>query len=724
MRQDCCGTKFLAHRTEDNTREQTILEHLEGTARRAAEFGAAFGAMEQAELAGMLHDIGKYSHEFQHRLQGASLSVDHSTAGSKEAGKLGQHEVAFAVAGHHSGIPDGGSATDNANMPTLMGRLKKSLPDYSAWTEDLSDKLHTAKRPPQIPFDNQSEAFYIRMLYSCLVDADFLDTETFMTGAAAPRGGYDSIPTLFQRLKQYIAPWMSPETALNQKRCKILQRCLAAGKEQPGGLYTLTVPTGGGKTISSLAFALAHAQEHKKSRVIYVIPYTSIIDQTTQKFREVLGDENVLEHHSGADYSAKEDPVSPALYRHVLATENWDAPVIVTTAVQFFESLYSNRSSRCRKLHNIANSVVVFDEAQTLPVQHLRPCVESIGQLVQYYRVTAVLCTATQPALQPLFSELAPRLSMQEICPDTQDLYSFFRRTTLHLGGTMTEESLADSLNNQTQTLCVVNRRSSAQKIFASLKPNGRYCLTTLLCPSDRKRLLQEIRARLKDGNPCRVVSTSLIEAGVDVDFPTAWREKAGLDSILQTAGRCNREGTRPVSESLVTIFQLEGQRPPAMLCTHLEAADNVLKKFPDPASPEAIEEYFTFFRKIKGDSALDQQAILSAFQKGIKGCVLPFAQVSEKFHLIESPTIPLYIPMGDGQPLVEMLQKGLVSRDLYRKLGQYAVNVYPDHLKTLLDLGAVQATDSGTYILEDMTLYSAQTGLLVDVESGRGIFA
>lgn len=723
MEHRSAAAKPLAHRSADNTREQTILAHLEGTAQLAASFGAAFGAAEQAELAGMLHDIGKYSPEFQRRLQGAPFSVDHSTAGAKEAQKLCQPEVAFAVAGHHSGLPDGGGLSDTAGAPTLIGRLKKPLFDYRAWANEVPDRLPAAKRPPQIPLDNLSEAFYIRMLYSCLVDADFLDTETFMEGAAAPRGSYDNIPTLFQRLKDHIAPWLSPKNALNQKRCEILQRCLTAGKEQPSGLYTLTVPTGGGKTISSLAFALAHAEEQKKARVIYVIPYTSIIDQTAQVFRQVLGEENVLEHHSGADFSAKDDQVSPALYRKALAAENWDAPVIVTTAVQFFESLYSSRPARCRKLHNIANSVVIFDEAQTLPIQHLRPCVEAIGQLVQHYRVTAVLCTATQPALQPLFAELAPSLYIQEICPNTQALYQFFRRTTLCLADTMTEEALACCLNRQPQTLCVVNRRSTAQKLYALLQPEGAYCLTTLLCPADRKRLLQEIRTRLKEGRPCRVVSTSLIEAGVDVDFPTAWREKAGLDSILQTAGRCNREGTRPVSESLVTIFELEGQRPPAMLRTHLEAFEDTLKKFPDPASPEAIEAYFTFFRKIKGEAALDQQGVLHAFQKGIKGCALPFAQASETFHLIESPTRSLYIPIGEGQALVEKLRSGFVSRTLYRQLGQYAVSLYPDHLKALLDAGAVQATDNETYILKDPSLYSSQTGLLHDVESGKGIF-
>ncbi len=330
---------FLAHQSEDRTRTQTVWAHLQGTADLAEQFARPFGGGEQARLAGMLHDIGKYSDAFQRRLQGDARAVDHSTAGAQKAYALRQPEVAFAVAGHHSGLPDGGSQTDCANLPTLCGRLKRQVEPYDAWAREVKGRLPDARHPRQIPMDNLSEAFYTRMLYSCLVDADFLDTETFMRGEAAPRGGYEGIPTLFRRLEAYIAPWWDPKTPLNRKRCEILQRCLTAGRELSNGLYTLTVPTGGGKTISSLAFALAHAQAQKKDCVIYVIPYTSIIDQTAEVFQEVLGRENVIEHHSGVDYAVDGDQVNAAFYRKALATENWDAPIIVTTAVQFFESL-------------------------------------------------------------------------------------------------------------------------------------------------------------------------------------------------------------------------------------------------------------------------------------------------------------------------------------------------------------------------------------------------
>ena len=714
-------TAYWAHVSADGTRSQTVRQHLLGTATLAEQFAQPFGAGSQAYLAGLLHDIGKYSHDFQKRLAGSIDRVDHSTAGAKEAWQLRQAEVAFAVAGHHGGLPDGGGRTDSSDTGTLFGRIYRDVPDYSVWHDEIN--LPEASHPAQIPRDNFSTSFYIRMLYSCLVDADYQDTETFMLGITAPRGGYTALPQLLEKLNQYIAPWWAAKTALNQKRCEILRACLYRGRTCDSGLYTLTVPTGGGKTVSSLGFALTHTIAQGKKRIIYVTPYTSIIDQTAEIFQQILGEENVIEHHSGIDYSVPENDVNPAHYRKTLAIENWDAPVIVTTAVQFFESLYNNRSSRCRKLHNIADSVVIFDEAQTLPVNYLRPCVAAIAQLVQYYGVTAILCTATQPALQPLFAELAPKLSIHEICPNTNAMYHFFRRTTLQMTGELTEESLAGQLNALPQALCVVNRRATAQRLYAMLESEGRYCLTTLLCPADRKRLLKEIRARLKNGLPCRVVSTSLIEAGVDVDFPAAWREEAGLDSVLQTAGRCNRDGKHPAENSIVTVFRLQGQRIPAIIRPNVDAARKVMEAFTDPAQPEAIEAYFSFFRAVKGNAALDKNQIMDMFCKGYQGRIFPFASAAEQFHLIEANTVTIYLPVDDGIGLLECLRAGQADRALYRRLGQYAVNIYPEHLQKLLDTGAAEPIDDNSYILTDPTLYDRSTGLSLDVETGKGIF-
>ena len=391
-----------------------------------------------------------------------------------------------------------------------------------------------------------------------------------------------SLEELLQKLQSHVAPWLKePKNELCAKRSDILRSCLQGG-EREKGLYTLTVPTGGGKTVSSLAFALTHAVRHGMKRVVYVIPYTSIIEQNAKVFAEILGPENVLEHHSQTELAdEKGDSETPEARRRRLACENWDAPVIVTTAVQFFESLYAAKTSRCRKLHNLAGSVVIFDEAQTLPVPFLKPCVSAIGELVRHYGVTAVLCTATQPELGRLFNELAPELSIREIAPEPDELFEFFRRVSFQREGQLSNEELAARLTETEQALCIVNTRKRAREVFQLLPEEGRFHLSTLMTPQDRKRVLDAVRERLKERKPCRVVSTSLVEAGVDVDFPAVWREVAGLDSILQAAGRCNREGKRPAAESIVHIFHADG-RIPRMLKLNVAAAESVLADYED----------------------------------------------------------------------------------------------------------------------------------------------
>lgn len=707
---------FYAHKSEDGTRWQTLFSHLKNTADLAASFAAPFHGEEEAYLAGMLHDIGKYSAAFQRRLNGSPERVDHSTAGALEARRLRRIAVAFAVAGHHGGLPDLGGRMDHLSSTTLWGRFKRKVEPYDPWKLEVP-LPQKGPLPNPIPQDGFSTSFYIRMLYSCLVDADYLDTEAFMDGTARA-DEYDSIPVLCRRLEEHIASWERPDTELNRRRDEILQACLRSGGSGARGLYTLTVPTGGGKTLSSLAFALSMARSQDMARVIYVIPYTSIIDQNAAVFARILGEKNVLEHHSGVEYALTED-ASPGDRRKALAVENWDAPIVVTTAVQFFESLFASRSSRCRKLHNIANSVIIFDEAQSLPVPELKPCVSAIAQLVQHYGATAVLCTATQPALGPLFRQAAPDLMLREICPDPAGQYLFFRRTVLNDLGVLAEDQLIQRLNGAPQVLCVVNRRSTAQMLYAGLEADGAYCLTTLLCPADRKRLLAEIRSRLKAGLPCRVVSTSLIEAGVDVDFPAAYRELTGLDSILQTAGRCNREGTHSAEESPVCLFRLEGQKEPKMLEKNVDAAMHTLREFPDPSAPDAIEHYFTFFRSLTGEDLMDHSHALARF------CAqeYSFTSVARDFHLINQESRPVYIPIGEGAAYVDRLRKGERGRTLLRRLGQYGVSVYPFQLKELERTGVIEWLDEEIAVLTDLRAYNPRMGLAMEVETGEGIF-
>lgn len=712
------GHRFLAHISEDGSRTQTVIDHLRGTAQLSSEFARAFDSADMGYWIGLFHDIGKYSYAFQRRLNGSMEFVDHSTAGAQESQLL---PAAFAIAGHHSGLPDGGSKSDTSQDSTLFGRLKKSTEPYGSWKDEVSVPPLPSVSKGQSG-DLLSLSFYTRMLYSCLVDADYIDTETFMNNTSAPRGGYDSMPALLERLQQHIAPWWNPSNELNARRCEILRACLDQGSHAERGLFTLTVPTGGGKTVSSLGFALSMAAAKKMDHVIYVIPYTSIIDQTVSVFSDILGEENVLAHYSCADYIINEN-ASVSDYRKALAAENWDIPVIVTTSVQFFESIYSNRSSRCRKLHNIANSVIIFDEAQNLPLTYLRPCVAAIAELVQHYKASAVLCTATQPALLPIFAEFAPGLTAQELCPEPKQQYLAFRRTHLQFYGKIAQDVLSQELSSHDQVLCIVNRRKTAQEIYQSLPKDGSYCLTTLLYPAHRKQLLQQIRARLQNGLPCRVVSTSLIEAGVDVDFPVVYREEAGLDSILQAAGRCNREGKRKAEESPVFVFQLQNLTAPPMIKTNISTARSIFAKFNDPTSLEAIEEYFLFYRQLKGSDALDAKGILPLFQSITSLGIFPFATVSEQFHLIESPTTSIYIPLGEAKALIDQLQTGNYGKALFRKLGHYAVPVYPEHMQKLINAGAIQKISDDFWVLAYLRCYDEHTGLSMDVESGSAWF-
>ena len=610
--------KKLAHISEDHSREQTVYEHLTGTAKLAKQFAAAFGAEEDGYLLGLLHDIGKYSDAFQYRLDGG-VRVDHSTAGAKEACAHGVGYLALAIAGHHGGIPNFGSRADTKNDATLSGRLKRDLEPYDDWKTEVT-------LPPVKPFNMREFntgfrlSFYIRMLFSCLVDADFIDTETFMDGALAPRGNYDALSALLDRLETYIAPWYPPKTELNRKRCAILNACKASGSTAKPGVYTLTVPTGGGKTTAAMAFALTAAVQNRMSRVIYAAPYTSIIDQNADTFEKIFGTENVIEHHSSAEYLFSESP-NPAEYRKMLAAENWDAPVIATTTVQLFESLFASKPARCRKLHNLANSVLILDEVQTLPMPYLKPFTAALAELARKYGVIVVLCTATQPALDGVFADLKIDL-------------------------------------------------------------------------------------------PCRVVSTSLIEAGVDVDFPRVYREEAGLDSVLQAAGRCNREGKRLLDESLVTVFTVQDTTPPPYMRQPAAAMKNISKRMEDITSLAAIRAYFEFYRDLYGKEDLDREKILIAFENEM----LPFASVAEKVRVIESCTTPVYIPIDQGEALVERLYRGERSRTLFRKLGQYSVNVYPQQLAALREAGAVQSIDGGAlYVLADPRRYDSALGLTLD---------
>lgn len=709
---------YLAHLTEDG-RTQTILEHLKGTASLCSAFAAAFDAEAQGQLAGMAHDIGKYSAAFQRRLHGGP-KVDHASAGAFECLKAQQLAAAFAISGHHGGLPDGGGRGDAAGAGTFWGRINRAsqgrLEDYHAWQSEFS--LPHANTPA-FAGTRLEGMFFTRMLFSCLVDADYTDTGAFMDNSPYLPASSSSMEELWRRLETYVSGWFPPKGALNMQRCVILEQCMSAGAQYGPGLFTLTVPTGGGKTVASLSFALAQAKARRMKRIVYVIPYTSIIEQTAQAFREILGDENVLEFHSGVQFDQQEDDASsPEAVPLTRSVETWDVPVIVTTAVQFFESLYACQPSKCRKLHNLAQSVLIFDEAQMLPLPYLRPSVWAIAQLVRHYGASAVLCTATQPALDPIFQEFAPEIPIREICPMAEAHWESFRRVSFQQAGTLSWMDLAARLQQQEQVLCVVNTRRAAREVFHQLSGPGNFHLSTLMYPAHRRRILDEIRRRLRDGLPCRVVSTSLIEAGVDVDFPAVYRELSGLDSILQAAGRCNREGKRPPEDSIVTIFQGEDP-PPRLFETSIGAGKIVLDHCQDVSSRAAIHTYFSTLLDLKGAEAQDAHHILPLMESEF----FPFRTVAERFHLIESPTTTVYLPLEEGAGLVELLRSGQYSRTLYRRLGQYGVSVYPQHLAALEQAGALEHLEDGSVVLRDIGLYTQTTGLTLEPSGGNALF-
>lgn len=706
--------EYLAHISEDG-REETVSQHLQLTAALAAEFAAAFGAEQQGRLAGMMHDIGKYSDAFQRRLNGSSEHVDHATAGAFECFKHKQIPAAFAVAGHHGGLPDGGSKGDTADQSSFWGRMHRAeqgkLEAYSMWPREMPQA-----KLPSFGSDRKAAAFFIRMLYSALVDADFLATEAFMDDKT--RSSLESsMKSLKLKLDAYTSQWFPPQGALNVQRCAILKHCEESGETETPGLFSLTVPTGGGKTVASLAFALSHAKRYGLRRIVYVIPYTSIIEQTAHTFREILGEDAVLEHHSGVLYDITEE-ASPNTVRLAQACENWDVPVVVTTAVQFFESLYSNRSSKCRKLHNLAQSVIVFDEAQMLPIPYLRPCVYAITELVRNYQVSAVLCTATQPSLKGIIQEFCPEQKMTELCP--ADLYDpeTFQRVTFQRAGQLSWDELAQRLKSYQQVLCVVNTRAAAQEVYSRLRGEGTFHLSTLMYPAHRQAVLAEIRRRLKEGRCCRVISTSLIEAGVDVDFPAVFREQAGLDSVLQAAGRCNRERKRLTNECVVTIFKGEGKTPP-LFSIPIAAAESTMQNYEDISCADAIHFYFNELLNLKGKEAQDKADILGRIETEN----YPFASVAEAFHLIDSLTKTVYIPLNEGAEYAQRVKNGEYSRSLLRKLGQYGVSVYEKHFNELYAAGALEQLPDGSAILMDTSLYDEKTGLSLTADDGKALF-
>lgn len=701
----------------------------------AADFARLFGA-DWARLAGRWHDLGKFRLRFQKyirlvsgfeadaHIKGEAGKAPHSTAGAMLAidhFDVAGRVLAYLIAGHHAGLADWfGDLDARLADPKSRAELDESLAENPP-----TELLDTGDFKPDlraIPGGKDGFALWVRMLFSALVDADFLDTERYMNpDKFTSRNTWpklEELAPLFNTHMMELAAKAEP-TPVNALRTDILRQCREAAALTPG-LFSLTVPTGGGKTLSGMAFALEHARRHGKHCVIHVIPYTSIIEQTADIFRGIFGDA-VIEHHSNAESEPGEETSASRL-----ACENWDAPIVVTTNVQFFESLFASRTSRCRKLHNIVDSVVILDEAQLLPPEFLQPILDVLNLLTQHYGVTVVFSTATQPALasREYFDaqqNLRGLNDVREIIADPDTLYAKLERVKVRLPADWHQPTdwpqLAEALAMHDSTLAIVNTRKDARALWEAM-PEGTLHLSALMCGAHRSQVIEEIKARLKANTPTRVVSTQLIEAGVDVDFPIVYRALAGLDSIAQAAGRCNREG-KLNGKGEVVIFVPPKPSPPGLLRQGENACREVLRGAAD--SPLARARFAAYFERLYYGCPLDKADICGLLAVDGNELAVGFRTAAEKFRLIDdADSLPIVVRYrgkdGQGERLdqwIAILRRDGPQRWLMRKLQRYTVNLHRNQALPLLDQGDIEEILPGLYVQVSDWLYDERLGLL-----------
>jgi CRISPR-associated endonuclease/helicase Cas3 len=714
---------------------ELLTRHLEEVAALCESYAAAFHASNWGWIVGRCHDLGKASAEFQTYLRSSNPDtvdageespsvrrVDHSTFGARYVasvlpGPVGRM-LAFCIAGHHAGLADASPVEDQSSRSTLSSRLNPENPIPYVNRPDLTHIAPTLG----LKADNNERAFalafFTRMIFSCLVDADRTCTEAFCDPDKAQERAVPR-PSLHQLRVQLDAhldamQQNSPATAVNERRRAILAQCLQAAEGRPG-FYSLQVPTGGGKTLSSLAFALHHEPARMRS-VVVAIPFTSIIEQTSDTYRKVFGayaERGIIEHHSNL-------LPEQATRATQMATENWDAPLIVTTNVQLFESLFAASTTPCRKLHRLANSVIILDEAQTLPVDLLKPTLRALQELVSNYGCTVVLCTATQPALEHRQDFAIGLKDVTPIIANPAELFEAMRRVRVEHAGQLTDDLLSMRLAAEGQVLCIVNTRRHAAKLFELLakqvEADSVFHLSTLMCAKHRRQVVRQVRERLAAKLPCRVVSTQLIEAGVDIDLPVVYRAAAGFDSIAQAAGRCNREGIVPMGTTYV--FDAEAPPPAGLLRQGSDKAKELWNIYKDPLAPEAVEHYFRLLYWQRSED-WDKHRIMEcmALDSSRPG-ELPFQfrAIEERYKLIRDTQLPILIPYDEiARDLISELESPFVDYVPTRKVQPYLVSIPERSVKELEANGVVRAHESGVWILLREDLYRPQKGLALD---------
>ena len=718
--------RYYAHSSQGPSQEwQMFADHANGVADRAAEFLHDFGLGGIACAWGLLHDVGKVTREFQDILTGGRQRFDHSAPGARIAldryGRLGRL-LAPGVAGHHAGMAD---------WSMLESRLDRAKAPDQAW-EGLVDIPSPASLIEAAVAGRFGDAFacqlLTRMLFSAGVDADYLDTEAYydrVAGRSRQRGGYPPLDELRDRLAEHLDSMSDSRSEMNQLRREVLRRAREAASS-PQGVFTMTVPTGGGKTLSSLAFALDHALRHGLQRVIYVAPFMSIIDQTVGVFRRALqGGDFVVEHHSTFDDRrlGRDDSAD----RHRLSMQNWDAPVVCTTYVQFMESLFSNRPSRCRKLHNVANSVVILDEPQSLPIIFLRPCVAALKELARVWRTTVLQCTATPPALAENDGFEGGFVNVCELAPDPRALHGRTRRrTTVHVedvvrGDRTSDIRLVQRLGDHRQVLCIVNSRRHARKLRGAVDGEGAFHLSASMCPAHRQAVLEDVKAALWDGTGIvRLIATPVVEAGVDIDFPVVYRALAGLESIIQSAGRCNREGRLDAGD--VFVFEPEptrDSRAPYDIHHRGGIARNVLRRSEDPTALDTFRTYCSRLYWI-ADDGLDGKQILRKIAEGGRRLEFPFEEIADDFKLIDTNQQPIVVPWGNAERLLRDLEHESSARRVALQLQPYVVQISPSSCARLIearDAWPFRKDEFGDrfVVLSNAALYRHDVGLVTD---------
>lgn len=692
---------------------QTNLDHSEGVARLAAKFASEFNMEQWGKVTGILHDKGKEAKLFQDYIKFSSgydisihcqNNVKHSYVGALIAKKQYPNcypLISYPILGHHAGLAD---YMDFENYMKMDIPSDVSRPKIT-YNLAIPNNLHLSGK--------EQVHHLIRMLYSCLVDADFLDTESFMNESnSSIRGNHTSLADLLPLLDNYLSQLTSnaPDTEVNRIRKEIQEQCVRTSEQVPG-FYSLSVPTGGGKTLSSILWAIHHAIKNGKKRIIIAIPYTSIIIQTAQILREIFGEENVLEHHSENDIDFNDESLNALKLR--LATENWDYPIIVTTNVQLFESIFSNRPSSCRKLHNICNSVLILDEVQSLPISFLQPIIDSLKAYQIMFGISVLFTTASLPAIkgdhgnsQAIFHGIQ---IIQEIIPDSFKLQDKLRRVKLLFDTNISSyDEIANRITKYDKVLCVVNTRKDAKELFNRLPKEGiTLHLSRMMCASHIKKSIALIKKTLKDGEKIvRVISTQLIEAGVDIDFPVVFRQEAGLDSILQAAGRCNREGKNGLSD--VFVFSL-GHLPSGYI-SHANDARKNLVNITDWFERDTMKKYF--IELFKRTHSFDESQVSDLLYKPLDFC---FKTASEKFKLITDDAISVIVNYKESPILINELERDGPSYSLMKKLNQFSVNVRKKDFDEMMKYQLVEEKIKGIYYLTKKEQYDENIGLIIN---------